>query len=81
MVIDPIGGVRLGAFDGESKSTIPHQRGKDSKGTRHTKKNSVKVGFIKAIVLQNNTTVRIHIGPRVLGFTMFSQNLEQRSSL
>lgn len=50
-LLDRFRGQTLGAFDGETKGTIPHQTRQDTKGSTDAKQDRVKVLFNKAIML------------------------------
>ena len=52
---ESFGAHRLGAFNGQTKSTIPDERSENSKGTRYAKQHSVVVHFCQTIVLEEKT--------------------------
>lgn len=47
----------LGTFNRSTKSTVDDQLRKNTQGTGDTEQNSVVVGFVQAIVLQEDTGV------------------------
>lgn len=57
-----------------TESTIPDQLSGDTESTRNTEENSVVILFSETVVLEEDTRVGIHVGPRVLGLTVFSKN-------
>lgn len=66
--------VGLGAFDGQTKSTIPDQRGQHTEGTRNTEHDCVVVHFLQVVVLQEDTGVSIYIWPGVLDLAELGEN-------
>ena len=74
-LLDGIRGERLGTLDGEAERTIPDELRQDTQSTRNTKQDCVVILFRHSIVLQKDTTVSIHVGPWVLGLSMFGQHV------
>jgi hypothetical protein len=61
-----------------AKSTIPDQLRGNTESTRNTEENGVVILLSETVVLEEDTRVGIHIGPRVLGLTVLSKNSRLR---
>jgi hypothetical protein len=72
--LDPLGGDRLGALDGETVDAVPDELREDSEGTGDTEQDSVVLVLLEAVVLKENTRVGINVGPGILGLTMLLEN-------
>ena len=69
------GGHGFGSFQWQTKSTIPDQWSQCTQSPGNTEKNRVIVHFVHSVVLEQNSGVGVHVGPRVLNFAQFQQNI------
>lgn len=69
-----IGGHGFRAFDWQTQSAIPDERGQHTESTGNAEQNGVVVHFLQSVVLQQDTGVGIYVGPWVLDLAEFGQD-------
>lgn len=74
MSLDPLGGDALWSFDGVSQSSVPDQTGENTESARDTEENGVVLVLVESVVLKENTTVGINVGPWVLGLSVLGKD-------
>lgn len=74
MSLNPLGGDTLGSFDWVSKSSVPDQAGENTESARDTEENGVVLVLSESVVLKEDTTVGINVGPWVLGLSVLSKD-------
>lgn len=72
---NPVAGDGLGALEGEAKSTVEEKLGESTVGTGNSEENGVVVLLLEAVVLKEDTTVRVDVRPGVLGLTVLEENV------
>jgi hypothetical protein len=58
-----------------AEGAVDDELGQHANGARHTKQDRVVVGLGQAVVLQQDTRVRVDVGERVLGLAVLLEHL------
>jgi hypothetical protein len=71
---EEVGAEGLGPLDRQAESTGPDEIGEDAKGARDSEEDRVVVHLLEAVVLEEDTGVGVHVGPRVLDLARLQED-------
>jgi len=71
--LDPFSSDGLRSLNRKTQSSVPNQTRQDTNGSGNTEQDGVVFVFLQTEVLEQDTRVRVDVGPRVLSFALFSQ--------